>query len=277
MPGGALRIVQFMNDSDASWQRVRVLQELSQTNLELPQILEFYSFGKQIVSVETWLEGFDLRYWIKKMRTSGRQRMGTPEAIRLFRQLAHALHHLHRHCGVIHGDIKPANIIVNHRSRRLALIDFGSAWGLGTTSRRSRGDGFSNQYSAPEILLGQKGVDFRADYFSLACVCFEVLTLSVPYEGLGSRAALPEYSKDRDSLFVPPSRLSPERTKISAKHWRAIDSLLSKSLALEPNGRHENGTDWLADWDRVQHQLRDGTKESFLARVISVLFPSRTR
>lgn len=206
-PHGALRIVQLLPRDEATWQRVAVLQRLGQENGELPQILEYHRHGDEIATVEPWLEGDDLHWWVRKMRESQRQRLGTPETIRLMRGLAHALHHLHRRCNVVHADIKPANIIVSSKTRRLTLIDFGSAWGIEHTAHRREGDGRSDQYAAPEILANQRAVDFRADYFSLGVVCYELLTLQVPYDGLGGRAGSVSSGAERDSLYVPPSTL----------------------------------------------------------------------
>ena len=266
-PQGSLRIVQFMPRSNASWQRVTVLHRISQRNPELPQIIEFHRKQDEIVSVESWIQGHDLRWWIRKMRGSERQRLGTPEAIRLFRQLAHALQHLHRHAGIVHADIKPANIVVSNNSRRLALIDFGSAWGVERTNRRSPGDGRSEVYCAPEVLFGAKSVDFRADYFSLAVVCYEVLTLETPYDGLGGRAGLSKYNSQQNSLFVPPSQLSRESCKLDKRAWDAIDSLLVRALQIEPDKRHSNGNQWLADWDSTDTLIRHPEPRSPLSRL----------
>lgn len=268
---GALRIVQFMPKSAASWQRAEVLHRLSQRNLELPQLLEFHRTKTEIVSVESWVEGKDLRWVIRKMRSTGRMRLGAPECIRMFRQLAHALHHLHRRCGVIHADIKPANIIINNRTRRLSLIDFGSSWGMERSKSRKHGDGKSQIYVAPEILLNRNGVDFRADYFSLAVVCFEALTLQLPYEGLGSRASLPKYQTSVDSVYIPPSELSPERDLLAGRVWVAIDRLLASSLSLEPNERPANGIEWLEFWDSAHEAIQSKPPKPFSGRFVSLI------
>jgi len=273
---GDLRIIQFMPNTRESWQRTEVLHRLSQRNHELPQLIEFHRHKGEIVSVESWIEGNDLRWWIRKMRNSERMRLGAPESIRLFRQLAHALNHLHRRCGVIHADIKPANIIVNNRTRRFSLIDFGSSWGMERGNVRKAGDGRSQIYSAPEVILNRPGVDFRADYFSLAAVCFETLTLEPPYDGLGSSAALPKYETQRDSLYVPPSELSREKEILSRKIWQAINGLLQSSLSLEPGSRPLNGSDWLEKWDSVAGMVRPKTEDpkswSIESKLISWLF-----
>lgn len=267
-PHGALCILQIMPHTPESWQRIDSLQRLGRHNPELPQILEFYRKGNEIVSIEPWIEGKDLRSWIRKMRESPRQHLGAPEAIRLFRQLAHGLRHLHRHCGLVHADIKPANIILSNASRKLVLIDYGSAWGIERTTSRYSGDGISEVYAAPEILMKSVGVNFRADYFSLAAVCYEVLTLQTPYDGLGGRAGLPQFENQRDSLYLPPSQLSREKEKLDRPIWQAIDALLSHSLQLNPNNRPSGGPEWLATWDSAFETIRNPQTQTALDKVL---------
>ena len=138
-------------------------------------------------------------------------------------------------------------------------------------SRRQRGDGKSDIYSAPEILMNRVGVDFRADYFSLAAVCFETLTLQPPYDGLGGRAGLPQYENERDSLYLAPSQLSREQDKVARHLWTSIDSLFAVSLSLEPNARHKNGNDWLAEWDRVVEQIQSKASSSLGSKLLTSL------
>lgn len=203
------------------------------------------------------------------MKESPRQHLGAQEAIRLFRQLAHGLHHLHRHCGLVHADIKPANIILSNASRKLVLIDYGSAWGVERTTSRHQGDGLSDIYSAPEILTHPVGVNFRADYFSLAIVCYEVLTLQIPYDGLSGGAGLLQYASQRDSLYLPPSELSREKAKLDHTIWQAIDKLLTHSLQLNPNNRPSASPEWLAEWDSTLEIIRrpPPPQQSSLARL----------
>lgn len=255
-PRGDWRVVQLMPRVEETWQRVNVLQRLGQENPELPQILEYHRCGDDIATVEPWIEGEDLRWWVRKMRDSQRQRLGTPEAIRLCRGLAHAVSHLHHHCKVTHADIKPANIILSSKTRRLTLIDFGSAWGIERTSQRQSGDGKSDQYAAPEILFDSRTVDFRADYFSLAVVCYELLTLQIPYDGLGGRAGSPQCRSETDSLYVPPSTISREASQLDRSIWQAIDALLGQALQVEPQRRFASGPEWLAAWDSLNDLIR---------------------
>lgn len=278
-PHGSWRVVQLMPRIEETWQRVGVLQRLGQENPELPQILEYLRHGDDIATIEPWIEGEDLRWWVRKMRESQRQRLGTPEVIRLCRGLAHAVHHLHRRCNVVHADIKPANIILSSNTRRLTLIDYGSAWGIEHTAIRKQGDGKSDQYAAPEILADHQPVDFRADYFSLAAVCYELLTLQVPYDGLGGRAGLTQLCSEADSLYVPPSTISREASRLDQTFWQAIDDLLGRALQLEPDHRFASGQEWLTAWDSLNDLIRRpqerGPFDRLLLRVVD-WFDQRT-
>lgn len=259
-PKGALCVVERQAHSKAAWQRVEVLQRLSQQNAELPQIREFYRSGSEIITVEKWIEGQDLRWWIQRMRKSGKRQLGTPEAIRLFRQLAHGLSHLHDACGLVHADIKPANLIISNATKKLVLIDFGSAWQTERTSRRAEGDGRSDIYGAPEFLRGDMGVNYRADYFSLAVTCFETLTLQLPYDGLGGRAGLPQNAAGGDSMYMPASELSAERHQLADSTWQSIDTLLRHSLQLNRDLRPRNKSEFLNGWDSAVAACKQATE-----------------
>lgn len=267
-PYGALRILQFMPRTKESWKRVQLLHELSERNPELPQIIDFHRLKNEIVVVQPWIDGKDLQWWIQQMQRKQRQRIGTPEALRLFRGLAHALYHLHHRSNIVHADIKPANIIVSTESRRLRLIDYGSAWQVEDTAMRLEGDGRSQHYGAPEILAGSRRVDFRADYFSLAAVCFEVLTLELPYNGLGGGAAAFSDGNESESLYIPPSKLSPEYGKLEKATWHAVDQLLGKALKINPDDRFTDKQEWLDAWNAVANQATQPPRLNSLNRWI---------
>ena len=263
-PHGELRILQFLPNTRETWKRVRVLQEIAKRSTELPQIIEFHRRDDEIILVQPWIEGNDLASWIGRMRRRERQQIGTPEALRLFRGLAHALRAIHHRANSVHADIKPANIIVSPNSRRLMLIDFGSAWQVEETVSRFEGDGQSEHYAAPEIVSGAKRVDFRADYFSLAAVCFEVITLELPYNGLGGNAGSFSETSESESLYIPPSKLSRESGKLQRSTWKAIDAFFEQALQLNPDRRFDTSSEWLSGWDRIADLARQPPRLSFI-------------
>jgi serine/threonine protein kinase len=119
--------------------------------------------------------------------------------VRLVRQLADALAAIHA-LGLVHRDVKPANVILEGAGRnpRLAalearpvLVDFGLLRPIGasplTATRTAIG---TPAYAAPEARLGRE-VDARADVFSLGTVLHDLLTLTAPGERDPASAGLP--------------------------------------------------------------------------------------
>jgi serine/threonine protein kinase len=147
--------------------------------LHHPNIVEVYGNG----------ETDELVYLVMQRITGGtlHARLGRPlpisEAAEAIIQMAQALHHAHQH-GVIHRDVKPANMLVDEvNPRRLLLTDFGIAKIEGmrglTATAKTIG---TPEYMAPEQAEG-RDVDHRADIYALGCVLYEALTGRPPFVG----------------------------------------------------------------------------------------------
>jgi serine/threonine protein kinase len=108
-------------------------------------------------------------------------------AIRILREASAALAHAHRH-GVVHRDVKPANIMLD-ADDRVVLTDFGISKASNiatdaTTEPRLTELGTAigtPQYMAPEQAVGHT-VDGRTDQYALAMVGFEMLAGYVPFD-----------------------------------------------------------------------------------------------
>jgi serine/threonine protein kinase len=115
------------------------------------------------------------------------RRLSIPFATRVLREASAALAHAHHH-GVVHRDVKPANIMLD-ADERVVLTDFGisrasTAEADATTEPRLTEVGTAigtPQYMAPEQAVGQ-AVDGRADQYALAIVGFEMLAGRVPFD-----------------------------------------------------------------------------------------------
>lgn len=103
-----------------------------------------------------------------------------PETLELIAQVAEALGAAHA-MGVVHRDVKPANIMIN-RAGRVKVTDFGvaKAVGEGTDLTRTGTVVGSPAYMAPEQVRGET-VDGRADLFSLGVVLYELLLRRKPF------------------------------------------------------------------------------------------------
>lgn len=107
-----------------------------------------------------------------------RGRLAPGQVVAVAAPVADALASAHRR-GILHGDVKPANILFTSDGEPL-LSDFGVARTLGgSTSDRVSG---TAEYVAPELLDGAHP-DPRADVYSLGVVCYEALAGQPPYTG----------------------------------------------------------------------------------------------
>ena len=151
-------------------------------------------------------------------------------AMQIVRDIASGLAHAHLE-GVVHGAIKPSNVIVL-RSGGVKITDFGvgQAGGLGTMS--------------PEQLRGGP-VDHRCDIFSLGALFYEMLTRRRPFEG-GSPKEVTEN--------IPRAR-PPLPSAVNEHVPRALDAVVLRMLAAEPAGRTPGAPILLRDLQRLEAAL----------------------
>lgn len=107
------------------------------------------------------------------------------------KQLFTALRHLKK-CGILHGDIKPDNILVNENNNVVKLCDFGSAGRLNHCEITPYL--VSRFYRAPEIMLGLKYNEL-SDMWSFGCVLFELYTGKILFDGKENNAMLEKMMK----------------------------------------------------------------------------------
>lgn len=93
--------------------------------------------------------------------------------------LAAGLRHLHEK-EIMHGDIKPENIMYNYETKSHMWVDFGMSRKIGARSSPADGQG-TLQYCAPEV-YAQKKYGLPSDIWSFGIVIFELISLETPYE-----------------------------------------------------------------------------------------------
>ena len=106
------------------------------------------------------------------------------EALRLVRETGEALHYAHGQ-GLIHRDVKPENVLLSQGHALVADFGIARAAGVAAGDRLTQpGLGMGTPaYMSPEQAEGDRGVDARADQYSLACVLYELLAGQPPFTG----------------------------------------------------------------------------------------------
>ncbi len=148
----------------------------SVAKLQHANIVPIHEFGEQdgiTFIVMEYVDGGTLKDRLKRP-------ISVAEAVDFMIQAAEGLGCAHGH-GIVHRDVKPANMLVR-KDGHLLLSDFGIAKILEGTSNLTRaGTGIGTpQYMSPEQGTGQ-AVDRRSDIYSLGIVLFHALTGKVPF------------------------------------------------------------------------------------------------
>ncbi len=232
------------NDVD----RRRFLREAQQaSSLNHPNIAGIYDVveeGGEIFLIMEYVEGKPLRAAMHDGKI-----FETEDFFRVASQGLEGLGAAHEK-GILHGDIKPENIMLTPDGR-VKVLDFGVArrFSLGgsndatlTAATLTGGmSGGTPAYMAPEVLT-QKPYDGRADLFSLGLVCYEMLGGQQPFETdslAGTMASV---------LHKDPPPIEQVNPKVSA----SISSILQTMLAKDPAQRYSTARDVLIDLRRVQ-------------------------
>src|SRR5262249_6741284 len=146
--------------------------------------------------------------------------------------------------GLIHRDVKPANILLENGVERVKLTDFGLARAVDDASLTQSGVlAGTPLYMAPEQASGE-AVDHRADLFSLGSVLYAMCTGRPPFRAPGTLAVLKRVCEDtprpiREINPEVPDWLAEIITRLHAKDpalrfpsAAAVGELLGKRLAL---------------------------------------------
>src|SRR5881296_3096821 len=184
-------------------------------SLAHPHIVPVYDFGSR-AGITFLIMPFVRGVTYESVLATSRPPLA--RGLRVAREVGAALDHAHQR-GVVHRDVKPANILIDEDSGRALLADFGVAHVVRAASSALTAPGVpigTPGYMAPEQEVGSEELDGRADLYSLAVVTFEALTGTRPARGADRttlarslRGARPEVSAAVAAALVAP--LAPER------------------------------------------------------------------
>jgi serine/threonine-protein kinase len=182
-----------------------------------------------------YVDGTDAAQLVKDRYPAG---MPIQDVCTVVSAVAAALDYAHGR-GLLHRDVKPANILVaepQDGKRRILLADFGIARPLGDISGLTATNFVMGTvtYAAPEQLMGAD-IDGRADQYALAATTFHLLTGVPPYEHSNPVAVISRH------LTAPLPKLSDRRPELAS-----LDEVLSQGLAKDRADRFERCSDFAA-------------------------------
>jgi serine/threonine protein kinase len=225
----ALKILAPAMAADTAFRRRFIAESRAAAVVDDPHIIPVYEAGEArgvLFIAMRFVKGGDLRLVLDREGP-----LPSVQAAGFISPVASALDAAHG-AGLVHRDVKPANILVDTRQGRpdhVYLSDFGVSKGaISSVSLTGAGQFLGTpDYSAPEQIRGL-AVDGRTDQYALACVAYQLLTGVVPFERDQGMAVLLAH------LSEPPPSLGSRRPDLPG----AADQVLAKGLAKDPEKRY---------------------------------------
>ena len=163
-------------------------------------------------------------------RVSTRGPLPPDHVTRLLREVSWALAYAHAQ-GVVHRDVKPANILLEQGTQRALVADFGIARSTHTTGQTAIGELLGTpEFMSPEQAAGEP-VDGRSDLYSLGVVGFYALSGALPFTAPSAQAVLAQHI----------TRHAPSVASLARGAPRSIARVIDRCLAKDPAARFPTG------------------------------------
>jgi tRNA A-37 threonylcarbamoyl transferase component Bud32 len=228
------------NDSNRllTMNEARLLARLNHPNIL--RVFDFSDTGRWPHIITELVDGQSLAKLIKERRT-----LPTDVALPLMCQTAEALSYAHATMSVVHGDIKPDNILLS-KELQVKLADFGLA--KSHISLPELAQAFpagvvagSPSYIAPEqVQGGRDACDHRSDMYSLGATMYHAVTGRTPFSDPDPVQLM---VKRLSEAPIPPHLVNP-------KVERRVSQLIMSMMARDPNNR-------IQTWDELLELMGD--------------------
>jgi serine/threonine-protein kinase len=198
--------------------------------LSHPHIVTIYDTGEEhdycYIAMEL-LKGGDLVPYTKAGKLLPAEKVAS-----LVARAAEALGYAHRE-GVVHRDVKPANMMYDMQTDTLKLTDFGIARLTASSKTRTGMVLGTPSYMSPEQLAGQR-VDGRSDLFSLGVTLYLLLAGRLPFEGESMAQLMFKIANDAPA----------DIRAINPGVPTGLAAFLERALATNPQARFQTGEEF---------------------------------
>jgi serine/threonine protein kinase len=204
--------------------------------LNHPNIVTIYDAGEHegifYIAME-FIEGRSLQEILVDNRV-----VPVDQVLSIARQVCAGLDYAHQH-GVIHRDVKPANIMLTANGMA-KIMDFGIAKAGGSLTSTGQVLGTPN-YMAPEQIKG-KPLDGRSDLFSLGVILYEMLTGEKPFVGQNVTTIIYKIVNENP---IPPRELD-------VSIHPGLSAVVTKALSKDAEERYQTGADLARDLENYK-------------------------
>ncbi len=231
----ALKVIRDEIASEPEF-RERFLREAKlAASVDNPHVVTVYDVGDEegrLYLVMQWIDGSDLRQLL-----DGSGRMTPKRAVAIGTQMANALDALHGVAGLVHRDVKPANVLLREVAGEdhAYLTDFGIAKPPEAVENLTRTGSTigTTGYLSPEQIQG-KDAGPHSDLYSLGCVVFEMLTGKTPFAGENELAVRWAHAQDARPLV----------SDVLPALGHRYDAFFQTALAINPDDRFGSGREF---------------------------------
>ena len=219
-----------------------------------PNIIPIYEVGETdeflFMSMQL-VQGKDLLAYMQKAKKNvipSKRILTLRSSIHIVIKVLEALEYAH-HQGIVHRDIKPPNILIEKKTKRPLISDFG-------TAKFVKGEELGEEvilgtplYMAPEQ-ISTTNVDGRADIYAVGAMLFQMVVEDLPIIKYDSMIALLKHKQnDEWGIFLKkPSQLNPQLNG-------SMDRIIDKAMAYAPEKRFPSCIEFIKTlkWYRSKH------------------------
>lgn len=203
-----------------------------------PHVVPIYFIGQQgehHFFAMQYVEGESLDRLV-----AGRKKLEVADALAILEQCLAGLGAAHA-AGLVHRDIKPSNILLDARTKRALVADFGlvkSGGGGPTIAGVVVG---TVDYIAPEVVRGQTA-DARSDLYAIGVMAYLMLSGRLPFVADTPSVVMFQHAYETPKSLREAAPETPE----------ALAALVTRLMTKDPAERHQSCQDVLADIQRIR-------------------------